>query len=144
MIIIIQGMPKPFEFTVERVSWAADQSGLRSVSIAVFVEEQGVPREIDWNQFVIFRCVVGSRAFGLDTDASDIDRRGMAVVAEGAEILEHVQFLKDKGFKHVKSVKGGINEPYPLALNFHCPAVTARKDFDFSAQLRLKCRAVFF
>ena len=26
---------------------------------------------------VIYRCVVGSRAFGLDTDASDVDRRGI-------------------------------------------------------------------
>ncbi|HEX8248127.1 MAG TPA: nucleotidyltransferase domain-containing protein [Pyrinomonadaceae bacterium] len=27
--------------------------------------------------FVIYRCVVGSRAFGLDTEASDTDRRGI-------------------------------------------------------------------
>jgi predicted nucleotidyltransferase len=32
--------------------------------------------DVDWNQFVIFRCVVGSRAFGLDTGDSDVDRRG--------------------------------------------------------------------
>ena len=28
-------------------------------------------------QFVIYRCVVGSRAYGLDVDGSDIDRRGI-------------------------------------------------------------------
>jgi predicted nucleotidyltransferase len=28
-------------------------------------------------QFVIYRCVVGSRAFGLDTESSDVDRRGI-------------------------------------------------------------------
>lgn len=33
--------------------------------------------DTDWMQFVIYRCVVGSRAFGLDNDASDIDRRGI-------------------------------------------------------------------
>lgn len=33
--------------------------------------------EIDWRQFVIFRCIVGSRAYGLEHDASDVDRRGI-------------------------------------------------------------------
>lgn len=28
-------------------------------------------------QYVIYRCVVGSRAYGLDVDASDVDRRGV-------------------------------------------------------------------
>jgi len=32
--------------------------------------------EVDWNAFIILRCVVGSRAFGLDTGESDVDRRG--------------------------------------------------------------------
>lgn len=29
------------------------------------------------SDFVIYRCIVGSRAYGLDTDASDTDRRGI-------------------------------------------------------------------
>lgn len=33
--------------------------------------------EIDLFQFVILRCVVGSRAYGLDHDESDTDRRGI-------------------------------------------------------------------
>ncbi|HSV14882.1 MAG TPA: nucleotidyltransferase domain-containing protein [Tepidisphaeraceae bacterium] len=33
--------------------------------------------EHDLYQHVIYRCVIGSRAYGLDTDASDIDRRGI-------------------------------------------------------------------
>lgn len=33
--------------------------------------------DADWLQFVIYRCVVGSRAFGLDTESSDVDRRGI-------------------------------------------------------------------
>lgn len=44
------------------------------------VRESGVgefDREIDWSEFIIYRCVVGSRAFGLDTDSSDVDRRGI-------------------------------------------------------------------
>jgi hypothetical protein len=33
--------------------------------------------DIDLFQFVIYRCVVGSRACGLDESASDTDRRGI-------------------------------------------------------------------
>jgi predicted nucleotidyltransferase len=33
--------------------------------------------ERNLSDFVIYRCVVGSRAYGLDTDASDTDRRGI-------------------------------------------------------------------
>jgi hypothetical protein len=33
--------------------------------------------EYDYAQHVIYRCVVGSRAYGLDHDASDTDRRGI-------------------------------------------------------------------
>ncbi len=29
------------------------------------------------HDYVIFRCIVGSRAYGLDTEASDVDRRGI-------------------------------------------------------------------
>jgi len=38
---------------------------------------EGIPVDVDWMQFVIYRCVVGSRAFGLDTEQSDVDRRGI-------------------------------------------------------------------
>ena len=31
----------------------------------------------DFEQFIIYRCVVGSRAYGLDNDESDTDRRGV-------------------------------------------------------------------
>ncbi|MBI4026385.1 MAG: nucleotidyltransferase domain-containing protein [Verrucomicrobia bacterium] len=31
----------------------------------------------DWQPFIIYRCVVGSQAFGLSDDASDVDRRGI-------------------------------------------------------------------
>lgn len=43
------------------------------------VRESGVGEagEVDWTEFVIFRCIVGSRAYGLETDESDVDRRGV-------------------------------------------------------------------
>lgn len=31
----------------------------------------------DWEPFIIYRCIVGSQAFGLSGDNSDIDRRGI-------------------------------------------------------------------
>jgi predicted nucleotidyltransferase len=33
--------------------------------------------DFDLEQFIIYRCVVGSRAYGLDNDESDTDRRGI-------------------------------------------------------------------
>jgi predicted nucleotidyltransferase len=35
------------------------------------------PKNFDLESFVIFRCVTGSRAYGLDTEESDTDRRGI-------------------------------------------------------------------
>jgi len=35
------------------------------------------PAEFDLESFIIYRCVVGSRAYGLDHDESDTDRRGI-------------------------------------------------------------------
>ena len=43
-----------------------------------FKDRLGAPDPgFDLEQFVIYRCVVGSRAYGLDTDDSDTDRRGI-------------------------------------------------------------------
>ena len=39
-------------------------------------ENTGQPG-FDLERFIIYRCVMGSQAYGLDTDASDIDRRGI-------------------------------------------------------------------
>jgi uncharacterized protein len=43
------------------------------------VRESGIGEaaDIEWEEFVIFRCIVGSRAYGLEHDASDVDRRGI-------------------------------------------------------------------
>jgi hypothetical protein len=44
------------------------------------VRESGVGEadpDIEWNRFIIYRCIVGSRAFGLDHEGSDVDRRGI-------------------------------------------------------------------
>src|SRR6185295_2817847 len=33
--------------------------------------------DFDLEKLIIYRCVVGSRAYGLETDDSDVDRRGV-------------------------------------------------------------------
>lgn len=41
------------------------------------IPESDAPPAFVLEQFIIYRCVVGSRAYGLDTDESDTDRRGI-------------------------------------------------------------------
>lgn len=61
------------------------EAALRRGQIAVLKEMQrdqiwsagNVLDEFDLMDCVIFRCVVGSRAYGLDQDESDVDRRGV-------------------------------------------------------------------
>jgi uncharacterized protein len=39
--------------------------------------EGGTPDEFNLESYIIYRCVVGSRAYGLENDESDTDRRGV-------------------------------------------------------------------
>jgi hypothetical protein len=43
----------------------------------VLVGDRPQQRSFCLEEFIIFRCMMGSQAYGLDTDASDIDRRGI-------------------------------------------------------------------
>src|SRR5215207_4603124 len=36
------------------------------------------PSSLELERAIIYRCVIGSRAYGLDDDASDTDRRGIS------------------------------------------------------------------
>jgi len=40
-------------------------------------ESKGGGDDVDYSEFIIYRCVVGSRAYGLEQDGSDTDRRGI-------------------------------------------------------------------
>ena len=42
-----------------------------------FDRPEALSDDSDLNKYIIYRCVVGSRAYGLDVDGSDIDRRGI-------------------------------------------------------------------
>ena len=52
----------------------------RRSDLTIYKHEQtAVPNEVDQTallRFVVYRCVVGSTAYGLANDASDVDRRG--------------------------------------------------------------------
>ena len=41
----------------------------------------------DWQPFIIYRCVVGSQAFGLSGDSSDVDRRGHLPAARRSPLV---------------------------------------------------------
>jgi len=40
-------------------------------------QEHSPPENDDLNRYIIYRCIVGSRAYGLDHPGSDVDRRGI-------------------------------------------------------------------
>jgi predicted GNAT family N-acyltransferase len=42
-------MPKPFAFSVARAAWPRDEAALRAVRSAVFIDEQKVPPELEWD-----------------------------------------------------------------------------------------------
>ncbi len=42
-------MSKPFEFSVARALWPHDEAALRAVRAAVFIDEQRVPIELEWD-----------------------------------------------------------------------------------------------
>lgn len=42
-------MSEPLQFTVKPVYWNATQQVLRAIRTRVFIEEQGVPKELEWD-----------------------------------------------------------------------------------------------
>lgn len=54
-----------------------DFSILKHVKNGPIADAQQVLAEHDLHQYVIYSCIIGSRAYGLSRDSSDIDRRGI-------------------------------------------------------------------
>lgn len=57
---------------------------VRRTEFSILKEFNGVPETIntatefdDWKPYVIYQCIVGSQAFGLSGEGSDVDRRGI-------------------------------------------------------------------
>ncbi len=61
-----EAMLRRSEFTIRK---EYQQAGLQEAGPEV--------GELDLEQYVIYRCVTGSRAYGLDDEGSDVDRRGI-------------------------------------------------------------------
>lgn len=64
-----------------RVRFAnGDEDVFRRSELSIFkhadAEVPGEPEAVELRRYVQFRCIVGSRAYGLDNKASDVDRRG--------------------------------------------------------------------
>lgn len=67
-----------------RVKFPSGQEiGLQRQDLTILTrfQEEGLqgtsaPEAEDFYKYVVYRCVVGSRAYGLDNEASDVDRRG--------------------------------------------------------------------
>jgi len=65
--------PDGFEAALKR----AELVTLKDYQVAGLTQQYAVLAEYDLKEYVIFRCVIGSRAYGLEHDASDTDRRGV-------------------------------------------------------------------
>lgn len=65
--------PDGFESALE----VADLEVLKHFKDRLGPDGDRAHEKFDLEKLVIFRCVVGSRAYGLDTDSSDTDRRGI-------------------------------------------------------------------
>ena len=62
------------------VSLRRDQfSILKQVKTGPLVDSRAAHAEHDLDRYVIYRCVVGSQAYGLSRDGSDVDRRGIYI-----------------------------------------------------------------
>ena len=76
--------PDGFEFSLRR-----EQLEVLKHFKARLGSETGVPpaqtESFDLESLVIYRCVVGSRAYGLDHDDSDTDRRGVYLAPAGLQ-----------------------------------------------------------
>jgi predicted GNAT family N-acyltransferase len=59
----------PYPFTVCRASWGIDREALRAIRLRVFVAEQGVPAELEWD---------GLDAQAVHLLAEDLDGRPIA------------------------------------------------------------------
>jgi len=66
-------MPDGAEFSVRRQEFSI----LKQVKTGPLGDAAHVLAEYDLYKNVIYRCVVGSQAYGLERDSSDVDRRGI-------------------------------------------------------------------
>jgi hypothetical protein len=64
--------PDGVEASIKRADFS-----IRREALAMNIKQGAQDREHDFSQYVIYRCIVGSRAFGLENEESDTDLRGI-------------------------------------------------------------------
>ena len=102
-------MPRKAEFTVRLVDWSEAAEGLRFVRRAVFIDEQAIPEDMEWDEFdAVCRHAIAEDAGGAAVGCGRLLPDGhvgrMAVLAEwrgrgvGAALLrELVNLARARG-----------------------------------------------
>ena len=88
------------EFTIRRAEWGPDSPSLRSIRTRVFIEEQKVPKELEWDELddacIHALALAGDEPIGTGRLTPDGHIGRMAVLAEwrgrgvGAALLSHL------------------------------------------------------
>lgn len=73
--------PDGSEFSIRRHEFSI----LKQVKSGPMGDPAHVLEEFDLYENVIYRCIIGSRAYGLDRDGSDVDRRGIYLAPANLE-----------------------------------------------------------
>ena len=107
-------MSEPLSFTVQLVNWSAGSKPLKAIRIAVFVEEQGVPEDLEWDGLDgssqhVLAVASGGTPIGTGRLLPDAHIGRMAVLKEwrgkgvGRALLDTLLVLANKsGYKEVR------------------------------------------
>ena len=112
--IIIHAMPTPFVFTIARAAWPRDEHALRVVRSAVFIDEQNVAPELEWDGLdadclhVIARDATGAPVgTGRLLPEGKIGRMAVLRFARGhgvgaAILAELLNAARERGFEEIE------------------------------------------
>ncbi len=132
MTVIISFLMNDFEFQIEEVKWRDEESHLRYIRTDVFIEEQHVPEEMEWDEYddacvhVLVKSNNDAIATGRILENGQIGR--MAVLKSyrqsgvGSKILE--KLLSVAELKNMKAV----------FLNSQIDAVSFYRKFGFEEE----------
>ena len=111
-------------FTVRLVDWSEAGEGLRAVRRAVFIDEQSIPEDMEWDEFdAVCRHAIAEDAAGAAIGCGRLLRDGhvgrLAVLAEwrgrgvGAALLRHlVDLARTRG--HARAILNAQAQAMPF------------------------------
>jgi hypothetical protein len=92
----------------------------------------------DWEPFIIYRCVVGSQAFGLSDGNSDVDRRGIYLrLGEERDALLTIK-RGERPWPDVNAWRLRLHEEFDEA--FASTRLPERPDYNWANEFLLKAR----